>query len=91
MYPDNCEGCYTYREIQEKNNSPDKKTESRCIARLVRTCPCSTCITKVNCCVKLRCLDYIISCIKYIPNEYEVTDIMRWVPKDLHKIIKNAL
>jgi hypothetical protein len=65
----------------------------RCMARNVPICPCNTCITKVNCSVKIRCLDFLLMCVKYPSNNQEdpIKTFESFVPDDLIKILRNAM
>jgi hypothetical protein len=89
MFPTNCDGCYTFRDIIEERK---KKDGFQCMGKNIPKCPCSTCITKVTCHIKIRCLDFLDSCVKYPTHEYEqmIEVLTNLVPDNLLNIIINA-
>jgi hypothetical protein len=89
MFPTNCDGCYTFRDILEDR----KENETfQCMGKNIPKCPCNTCIIKVKCSVKIRCLDFLDQCVKYPVDDYKyvIQVFEQLVPDNLLEIIKNA-
>lgn len=61
MFPENCDGCYIYKRVNEKSST------YLCLAKEIPVCPCSNCVVKPMCKSHDNCAKLVAHVLMYFP------------------------
>lgn len=69
MFPENCDGCYIYKRVNEKISTYE------CLAKEIPVCPCSNCIVKPICKSHDSCAKLVAHVLMYFPKTTDAIKI----------------